>query len=162
MDYIFLFFFTQNSYICDYQTTGLFDFDLRLYNWSYSLFSFHGDWKPKMHASNIRHCLNPPLYSVGESLNAWFQCQCFLIVFLFFTILHRDCEKTASFFFTCRSYDHELLCASLSSSALLCWYSSSIMYASFKSPNVQHFVHLKYYLMCMFCWFILIVVPTFL
>lgn len=129
-----------------------------------SLFSFHGDCKPKMHASNIRHWFSPPLYSVGESLNAWFQCQCFLIVFFFYHIAQRLCKNRTAFFFfcTCRSYDHGLLCASLSPSALLCWYSCSIIYASFKSPSVQHFVHLKYYLMCMFCWFILIVVPTFL
>lgn len=147
--FFFLFFFTQDSYMCDYQTEDSLNFvfvalgkkkcltdDLWLSNWSYSLFSsFHGDYSAEMHASNIRHWFNPHLYSVGEFLNAWFKCQCFVwIVLLFYFYFNhfaqRLCKtKQPLFFCTCRSHDHELFCASLSSSALLCWNSSSITFA---------------------------------
>lgn len=122
--------------VCGFRKKKCLTDDLWLSNWSYSLFSsFHGDYSAEMHASNIRHWFNPHLYSVGEFLNAWFKCQCFVwIVLLFYFYFNhfaqRLCKtKQPLFFCTCRSHDHELFCASLSSSALLCWNSSSITFA---------------------------------
>lgn len=83
----------------------------------------------------------------------------FVVLFSFSNHVAQRLRDSLLFYLcTCRSHDH---CASLSSPALLSWSSSSITYASFKCPSVHHFIHLKHSLICVFCWFLLIVVPTF-
>lgn len=79
----------------------------------------------------------------------------YLWSFLFFFLAQRLCNSLLFYFCTCRCMIIVPVCP------LLSWSSSSITYASFKCPSVHHFIHLKTLWCVRFCWFLLIVVLTF-
>lgn len=92
------YFFTQDSYSCEYRTAGILDscvFGFRKKSCGYItdltaffFFFYFSRWLFSWnYASNIRHWFSPLLYWVGRSLNAWFYCQYFICVLFFFFFL---------------------------------------------------------------------------